>query len=194
MSRARQLYPGVVMRKRCGMAGLAVLVCAGIAACARGEQPADTTQATQTTAAARSLYERLGGRDAIVTVIDSFVARVAADARINKKFARSDAGRVKTMLVEQVCAATGGPCTYTGRSMKDAHRNMGVTEGEFNALVEDLTATLQAMNVPEKERNELLGALAPMKADIVEVQSAQTGTKLPASFVPATKTGAKSGG
>jgi hemoglobin len=144
--------------------------------------------------ASRSLYLRLGGRDAIVTVIDSFVARAAADNRINKKFARSDVARVKTMLVDQVCAATGGPCTYTGRSMKDAHRNMGVTEGEFNALVEDLTATLQALNVPERERNELLGALAPMKTDIVEVQGPATGTKLPANFVPATKAGAKTGG
>lgn len=181
------------MFERKGMAGLAVLTFAGISACGRGEQAADTTQATQTTAVARSLYDRLGGRDAIVMVVDSFVARVAADARINKKFARSDVGRVKTMLVEQVCAATGGPCTYTGRSMKDAHRNMGVTDGEFGALVEDLSATLQALNVPEKERNELLGALGPMKADIVEVPGAQTGTKLPANFVPAPRAGTKSG-
>ena len=175
---------------------VAPLVLVAISACARGDQTADTAQAGTTTAAAtpRSLYDRLGGRDAIVMVIDSFVARVAADTRINKKFARSDVPRVKAMLVEQVCAATGGPCTYTGRSMKEAHRNMGVTEGEFNALVEDLSATMQALNVPEAERNELLGALAPMKADIVEVQSAETGTKLPANFVPAPKTGAKSGG
>lgn len=182
------------MFERSALTGLATLTFAGIVACGRAEQAADTMQATQTTAAARSLYDRLGGREAIVMVIDSFVARVAADARINKKFARSDIARVKTMLVEQVCAATGGPCTYTGRSMKDAHRNMGVTEGEFNALVEDLSATLQALNVPDAERNELLGALGPMKADIVEVQSPQTGTKLPANFVPAPKTGTKSGG
>ena len=170
------------------------LILSSVIACARGEQPADTAQVAQTTVATPSLYERLGGRDAIVMVIDSFVARVAADARINRKFERSDIGRVKSMLVEQVCAATGGPCTYTGRSMKEAHRNMGVTEGEFNALVEDLTATLRALNVPERERNELLGALGPMKADIVEVQSAATGTKLPANFVPAPATGAKPGG
>jgi hemoglobin len=173
----------------------ALAMLATLVSCGRGEQQADTTSTpTVDTAAARSLYLRLGGRDAIVTVIDSFVAKVAADNRINKKFARSDVGRVKTMLVDQVCAATGGPCTYTGRSMKEAHRNMKVTEGEFTALVEDLTATLQSLNVPERERNELLGALAAMKADIVEVQSPATGTALPANFAPATKTGTKTGG
>jgi hemoglobin len=113
------------------------------------------------------------------------VAIVAKDARINKKFARSDVARVKAMLVEQVCAQTGGPCTYTGRSMKDSHRNMGVTEGEFNALVEDLVTTLNAFNVPKKEQDELLGALGAMKGDIVEVESQATGTALPAGFVSA---------
>lgn len=151
----------------------------------REEAAPDTPQAAPETTAASSLYERLGGRDAIVAVIDTFVARVAADDRINRKFARSDVGRVKSMLVEQVCAATGGPCTYTGRSMKDAHRDMGVTEGEFNALVEDLTATLNAFNVPQPEQNELLSMLGTMKGDIVEVQSQATGTALPKSFVPA---------
>ncbi|MGQ0701993.1 MAG: group I truncated hemoglobin [Gemmatimonadales bacterium] len=163
-------------------AGLIVL-----GSCRRGEQPAqDTTAAAAADAmASRSLYDRLGGRDAIASVVDSFVARVAADDRINKKFARSDIGRVKTMLVDQICMVSGGPCSYTGRSMKEAHRNMGVTEGEFNALVEDLVATLDAFNVPQREKDELLGALGTMKADIVEVQSQATGTPLPANFAPA---------
>ena len=91
---------------------------------------------------------------------------------------------MKRLLVEQVCAATGGPCTYTGRSMKDTHKDMGVTEGEFNALVEDLTTTLNAFNVQKKEQDELLGALATMKGDIVEVPGDKTGTALPKNFVP----------
>jgi len=69
--------------------------------------------------------------------------------------------------------------------MKEAHRNMGVTNGEFNALVEDLVAALNAFKVPAKEQNELLAALGAMKSDIVEVQSAATGTRLPARFKPA---------
>jgi len=69
--------------------------------------------------------------------------------------------------------------------MKETHRNMGVTEGEFNALVEDLTAALNVFKVPAREQNELLTALGSMKGDIVEVKSNATGTKLPATFKPA---------
>ena len=94
-----------------------------------------------------SLYERLGGTEAITAVIDDFVARCAGDARINGKFARSDIARLKAMLVDQVIAATGGPATYKGRSMPETHRGMGVTAGEFEALVEDLIATLDKLNV-----------------------------------------------
>ena len=133
----------------------------------------------------KSLYDRLGGKNAITAVVDEFVARVAADSRVNKKFARSNIDRVKFELVEQICMATGGPCKYKGLDMKTAHKNMGVTEGEFNALVEDLVGALDKFNVPEKEKNELLGALGPMKSQIVEVNSQETGTALPDSFKPA---------
>ena len=168
-------------------AGLAVL---GILACAKKDEAATDTTASSTAAAAtdsanRSLYDRLGGKGAITAVVDTFVSKVAADSRINKKFARSDIARVKTMIVDQVCAATGGPCTYTGRSMKEAHRNMGVTEGEFNALVEDLNSALDDYKVGDREKKELLDALGSMKADIVEVQGNATGTRLPAGFKPA---------
>src|SRR5262249_34465879 len=90
----------------------------------------------------KSLYERLGGKDAIKGVVDEFVTIVAADPRINKKFARSNLDRVKFEVVEQICAATGGPCKYTGRDMRTAHKNMGVTEGEFNAFIENLGKAL----------------------------------------------------
>ena len=83
-----------------------------------------------------SLYERLGGLDAITAVVDSFVGRCAGDDRINGKFARTDVPRLKKMLVDQVCEATGGPCTYNGRGMPETHDGMGVTAGEFDALVE----------------------------------------------------------
>jgi hemoglobin len=133
----------------------------------------------------KSLYERLGGQPAISAVIDDFVLRVAADKRINQKFARSNVDRVTFLLKEQVCAVTGGPCKYTGRDMKTSHKNMKVTEGEFNALVEDLVATLDQFKVPEKEKNELLGILGPLKDQIVEVNTTATGTPLPADFNPA---------
>jgi hemoglobin len=133
----------------------------------------------------KSLYDRLGGLDAIKAVVGEFAGRVLADERVNKKFAKSDAPRLVLHLQEQICAATGGPCKYTGKDMKSAHKGMKVTEGEFKALVEDLVGALDKFNVPEKEKNELLGALAPMAAQIVEVKSADTGTPLPDNFKPA---------
>ena len=135
--------------------------------------------------AKKSLYDRLGGVEAIKAVVNEFVARVAADDRINKKFAKSDIDRTKLHLVEQICFATGGPCVYTGQDMKTTHTNMKVTEGEFNALVEDLVGALDKFNVPAAEKDELLGILGPLKSQIVEVNSSETGTALPANFKPA---------
>jgi hemoglobin len=129
-----------------------------------------------------SLYERLGGLDAINAVVQSFVARCAGDDRINPKFARTDVPRLKKMLVDQVCEATGGPCTYTGRTMRETHDGMGVTAGEFDALVEDLVATLDELDVGRAEQEELLGLLGPMRGDIVEVESPETGTPLPETY------------
>ena len=129
-----------------------------------------------------SLYNRLGGHDAITAVVDDFVGRCAGDSRINGKFARTDAPRLKAMLSDQVCNASGGPCTYAGRNMAETHEGMGVTAGEFDALVEDLVATLEQFSVPKPEQDELLGILGPLRPDIVEVESPETGTPLPSSY------------
>jgi hemoglobin len=129
-----------------------------------------------------SLYERLGGLDAITAVVDSFVGRCAGDDRINGKFARTDIPRLKKMLIDQVCEAAGGPCTYTGRDMRETHDGMGVTAGQFDALVEDLVATLDEFDVPKAEQDELLGLLGPMRDEIVEVESPETGVPLPESY------------
>jgi hemoglobin len=134
---------------------------------------------------AQSLYDRLGGKDALTAVVDDFVARCAGDDRINAKFARTDIPRLKKMLVDQVCEATGGPCTYTGRDMKETHTGMGVTKGEFDTLVEDLVATMDGFSVPKPEQQELLGLLAPMQGDIVEIDSPETGAPLPETYKPA---------
>ena len=130
----------------------------------------------------QTLYERLGGKTAITAVVDDFVARCAADPRINGKFARTDIPRLKASLVDQVCEATGGPCTYSARDMRTTHDGMAVTAGEFDALVADLVATLDRFSVPQAEKNELLAALAPMRGDIVEVESSTTGTPLPDGY------------
>lgn len=114
-----------------------------------------------------SLYERLGQKEAITAVVDDFVGRVASDGRINGKFANANIPRLKAMLVEQICAASGGPCTYTGRDMKTTHAGMAITNEQFDALVGDLVTTLNKFNVPEREKKELLSALGPMRKDIV---------------------------
>jgi hemoglobin len=129
-----------------------------------------------------TLYERLGGLDAITAVVDSFVARQGGDDRINRKFGRTDIPHLKQNLVDQVCEATGGPCTYTGRSMRETHDGMGVTTGEFDALIQDLERALDEFNAPKAEHQELLGLLLPLRDEIVEVESPQTGTPLPDSY------------
>jgi hemoglobin len=141
----------------------AILLALGACAMQQPEAAAPPPAATTS-----SLYDRLGGQKAIVAVVDDFVGNVAADGRINGYFAHTDIPHLKAELVDQICAGTGGPCKYTGRSMKDAHAGMGVTTEAFNALVEDLQKTLNKFNVPAKEQGELLGILGPMKSDIVE--------------------------
>ena len=123
---------------------------------------------TQQSMSDKSLYERLGGKEAITAVVDDFVGRVAADKRINGFFARANVPRLKSMLVDQICEASGGPCKYTGRDMKTAHRGMGITNAAFDALVGDLVATLDKFNVGDREKKELLSVLGPMRSDIVE--------------------------
>ena len=133
----------------------------------------------------RSLYERLGGVDAITAVARAFEDRAAKDDRINQKFARTNLERLTKEFVDQLCQDTGGPCTYTGLDMRRAHTNMGVTSGEWDAFMEDFVATLDSFNVGKAEQDELLNLLGPMRAEIVEVDSSQVGTPLPSAFTPA---------
>lgn len=116
---------------------------------------------------AKPLYERLGGKQAITQVVDEFVGNVAADVRINTFFAKTDIPHLKEMLVEQICQASQGPCQYSGRDMKTVHTGLQIEDAHFDALVEDLTKALEKFNVPEKEKSELVGALGPMRGDIV---------------------------
>jgi hemoglobin len=140
---------------------LAGVLMFGLAAACGGKAKTDTVVKQV------SLYDRLGGKPAITAVVDDFVANVVADTRINAFFANADAAHLKAMLVEQICQATGGPCTYSGKDMVTVHTGMNLTEADFNALVEDLVLSLDKFKVPEAEKNELLGALGAMKGDIV---------------------------
>ena len=123
---------------------------------------------SQQSMADKSFYDRLGGKEAITAVVDDFVGRVAADKRINGFFAKANVPRLKMMLVDQICEATGGPCKYTGRDMKSTHQGMGITNADFDALVGDLVASLDKFKVGEREQQELLAALGPMRKNIVQ--------------------------
>ena len=127
-----------------------------------------TTIAHATFYPQKSLYQRLGGRAAIVAVVDDFVGNVAKDNRINKFFGNTDIPRLKRLLVQQICAGSGGPCQYEGRSMREAHRGLGVRNQDFDALVQDLVKSLNKFNVPTREQQELLGLLGPMRKDVVQ--------------------------
>jgi hemoglobin len=126
-----------------------------------------TTVADKTASTQKSLYERLGGKDAITAVVNEFVTRVAADSVINARFANTDIPHFKAMLVEQISAATGGPVKYTGKDMKTSHAGMKISDTEFGALVGDLKGALDQFKVGAVEQDQLIGALAGMKGDIV---------------------------
>jgi hemoglobin len=131
------------------------------------------TAAAQKTGQGKSLYDRPGGKPAITAVVDEFVARVAADNRINHFFAATASNPAqlasfKMKLVDQICEAAGGPCKYQGKDMKTAHQGMGISAADFNALVEDLVGALDKFKVGAAEKNQLLGVLGPMQGQIVE--------------------------
>jgi len=119
-----------------------------------------------------ALFKSLGGKKGITTVINDFVGNVAADSKINSFFAADvkdpkKLAHFKMELYNQICEAAGGPCKYTGKSMKDAHAGMGVTGADFDALVGDLVAALDKDGVKPADKMALLGVLGPMKGEIV---------------------------
>jgi len=118
-----------------------------------------------------SLYKRLGGYDAIAAVTDDFIGRMATDKSLQKFFAghsKDSLGRIRQLVVDQLCAATGGPCVYIGRDMKSSHQGMGISEADWNTAAGHLVATLDKFKVPEKEKAEVLAAITGLKNDIVD--------------------------
>ena len=142
-----------------GLVGLVLLIATlNLAACATSEPPPP------------NLYKRLGGREGISIVVGDFVSNMAADSRVNARFKDMKAPeleKLKSNLADQICDATGGPCSYLGRDMKTVHKGMKITDSEWNATVENLSKALDKNKVDPKDKTELLGMLAPMKADIV---------------------------
>jgi hemoglobin len=119
----------------------------------------------------KSLYERLGGYNAVAAVVDDFVGRLVTDKQFERFFvghSTDSKKRIRQHIVDQLCAAAGGPCVYTGRTMKDSHQGLGITEAEWDAAAGHLVASLDKFKVPEQEKNDLLAFVTTVKADIVE--------------------------
>jgi hemoglobin len=112
----------------------------------------------------------IGGYDAIAGVTDDFIGRLVADKQLGRFFggvSDDSKKRIRQLVVDQICAATGGPCIYIGRSMKASHEGLGITEADWQLAVGHLVATLDKFKVPQKEKDELLAAVSSLKPDIV---------------------------
>jgi hemoglobin len=118
-----------------------------------------------------TLYKRVGGYDALAAVTDDFLARLVADPQFTKFFVGHGSDsikRIRQLIVDELCAATGGPCMYIGRDMKTSHAGLGITGKDWDASVKHLVATLDKFNVPAKEKDDVLALVSTLKKDIVE--------------------------
>jgi hemoglobin len=146
--------------------GLCVALAAGCTAAPPAKHAAPEAKAT---AGAKSdaLYRALGGTDGITKVVDATLAEIHGDLRINIFFEKTDMADLRRLVIEQLCAATGGPCEYTGRSMEEAHSGLNLTDADFDAFVEDLVRGMDSQKVPKDLQKQLLGLLGPMRPQVV---------------------------
>ena len=136
------------------------------------EKPAPQPQppAADSPSAPRSLYQRLGGYDAIAAVTDDFLGRMLADTLTRQYFANVDSVRVRQIrqnIVDQICGVTGGPCYYTGMNMKTAHKGLKISEAAWNAAAAHLVETMDKFKLGQKEKDDVLGFVSAQKSDIV---------------------------
>ena len=136
------------------------------------EEKAEPASSTPTPTQEASLYTRLGGIGPITAVVDKFIGNCASNSFIGPRFAAtaSDAYRLKYFrynLIDQICAGSGGPCTYKGQTMIASHTGMNISNAEFDTLVVQLVNALNYYQVPSKEQTDLANILLPMRTDIV---------------------------
>lgn len=139
------------------------LVVSGLVACAN---LSSTNESIPTEIHSDSLYERIGGLPVLTKIVDEFIDEVATSPRTKRSFDGLNLKTLKKTVVAQLCKLTGGGCIYEGETMLKAHRDAKITEAEFGAFVDIFRMTLTKY-LPEREKNELLKILAPMKHDIV---------------------------
>ena len=115
-----------------------------------------------------SLYDRLGGDAGVSAIAATLIDRVSADPILGRSFKDSKLERIKTLLAEQICDLSGGPCRYSGDPMKEVHAGHHISEADFYGMVAELRAVLKERHVSQGATNELLRLLAPMKREVVE--------------------------
>lgn len=116
----------------------------------------------------QTLYEQIGGEPVLRATVEELMLIMESDPRINFTFAETDIPKFKQLLFEQLCNLTGGPCKYTGRTMKESHEKLKSTNAMFNALAEDLYIAFDRVGVPYRVQNKVMAMLAPMQRDIVK--------------------------
>ncbi|MGI9227800.1 MAG: group I truncated hemoglobin [Gammaproteobacteria bacterium] len=121
----------------------------------------------------KTLYERLGGYEGIITFVEDLLPRLEADQQLGRFWQhRGDDGvaREKQLLVDYLCASAGGPMYYTGRDMKTSHKGMKISESDWSIFMGHAGDTMKALNVPQQECEEIAAFVTSLKEDIVEVE------------------------
>lgn len=154
-----------------------------------------TASATTPPPAPKSLYERLGGKDAIAKVTDDFLAIVKDDKRINKFFAvalkdKKKGETLRQNIIDFMCKTTGGDCEYKGKDMKTAHAKLKIKDADFDAFMEDLNKALDKNGVGQTEKDEVNTALQGMRGDVVTVAAKPAATAKGSAAPPAKGTAA----
>jgi hemoglobin len=149
-------------------AGLLTVAAAGVSAASFAQAPPPRIPLPDI-APAGSLYARLGGTTAVTAFVAETIDRVVANPEMNRSFDKVNLQHVKDLLAEQICAVTGGGCTYSGDTMREVHAGHHISNAEFFGLVEVLRESMRAHDVPLAARNQLLEILAPMKRDVVKL-------------------------
>ncbi len=161
------------MVKRIALAFCLIGACAAVAA---AQQPPASTRALMSGSMTnsqekKSLYTRLGGYDAIAAVVDDFIGRLVADKRFSRFFvghSEDSLKKIRMHVIDQLCAAAGGPCFYIGRDMKTSHHGLGITSDDWDASAKHLVESLDKFKVPQAEKDELLAFVGTLKKDIVD--------------------------
>lgn len=155
---------------------LACVLVGILAAAAAAQAPHSATEGSMAGALSgaqdkKSLYARLGGYDAIAAVVDDFIGRLVADKTLTKFFAghsEDSLKKIRMHVIDQFCAAAGGPCLYVGRDMKTSHHGLGITSADWDASANHLVETLDHFKVAKAEKDELMAFVATLKKDIVD--------------------------